>query len=34
MKLDVIEINKEEEFKVESILAYRERRKGKEYLVY
>jgi hypothetical protein len=29
-----MEINKEEEFKVEFILAYREGRKGREYLVY
>jgi hypothetical protein len=34
VELDVIKINGEEEFKVESILAYREGRKGREYLVY
>ena len=34
IKYDPIKINREEEFKVESILAYREEKKGREYLVY
>jgi hypothetical protein len=34
MELDIMEINKEEKFEVKSILAYREGRKGREYLVY
>ena len=34
VKLNVIKINGEEEFKVEFILAYREGRKGREYLVH
>jgi hypothetical protein len=34
IKYNPIEINREEEFKVESILAYREEKKGREYLVY
>jgi hypothetical protein len=34
VELDVMEIDKEEEFEVEFILAYREGRKGREYLVY
>jgi hypothetical protein len=31
---DTIEIDREEEFEIESVLAYREGRKGREYLVY
>jgi hypothetical protein len=34
VELDVVEIDGEEEFEVESVLAYREGRKGREYLVH
>jgi hypothetical protein len=34
IELDLVKIKGKEEFKVELVLAYREGRKGREYLVY